>query len=99
MSVKKVKVKMKKDKAENTQAWNNPGSSYDNDKEEFSFDLNQKTGTDWALIHDGKTVFAIIEGTEKGVTETIHTIEEFKTEQECFDRIKDLGLIYNQPEK
>ena len=96
--IKKVKVKMKKDKAEKTQAWQNSGSSYSEETGELSFDLNQKTGTDWALIHDDKTALAVIEGSEKGFTETIHKIEEFETEQECLDQIKKLGLIYNPPE-
>ena len=94
----RVKGKMKKDKAEKKQVWNKTGSVYDDATEEFSFDMNEATGTGFRLVHDGKTTFAIIKGTEKSITHCVHNIEEFETEQECLDRIKELGLEYTEVE-
>jgi len=67
---------------------------YDETKKELAYTINKKTGAGFTLVHDKVTAFSIIEGTEKTETVSIHTMEEFKSEKECLDRIKDLGLIY-----
>lgn len=83
-----------KDKVEKSQAFKLGKAEY-KDKDKMDIDVNVKTGLDFALVHDGVTAFAVIEGTEKGVTETIHTIEEFKDIQGCIDRIEELELEWS----
>ena len=62
------------------------------------FTINKAKGENFRLVHDGKTAFTIIEGTDKNETSCVHKIEEFSTEQECLDRIKELGLKYTPPD-
>ena len=62
------------------------------------FTINKSTGKCFRLVYDSKTAFTIIEGTDKNETSCIHIIEEFKTKQECLDRIKKLGLKYTPPD-
>ncbi len=50
------------------------------------------TGKMFRLVHDGKKVMALIEGTDITRTSTMHEVEEFETEQLALNRIKDLGL-------
>ena len=71
---------------------------YDETKKELSYTINKKTGKGFVLVHDKVTAFSIIEGTEETETVSIHIMEEFDTEQECLDRIKELGLKYTPPE-
>lgn len=68
-------------------------SKYDKEKGKFEFKINTASGKTFRLIHDGKKVLALIPGTEDTVTSTLHPIEEFETEKQALDRIKDLGLI------
>ena len=56
--------------------------------------VKNMTGEMSRLVHDGKSVLAIIEGTDKTITTTIHDTEEFKTESESIDRISVLKLLY-----
>ena len=56
--------------------------------------VKNMTGEMSRLVHDGKSVLAIIEGTDKTITTTIHYTEEFKTESESIDRISVLKLRY-----
>ena len=58
--------------------------------------VNKASGGGFRLVHDGKKAF-IIEGDDKNITETIHAIEEFVTEQLALDRIKELKLDYEAP--
>ena len=62
------------------------------------FTINKAKGENFRFVHDSKTAFTIIEGTDKNETSCIHIIEEFATNQECLDRIKELGLKYDAPE-
>ena len=71
---------------------------YDETKKELAYTINKKTGKGFVLVHDKVTAFSIIEGTEETETVSIHIMEEFDTEQECLDRIKELGLKYTPPE-
>lgn len=80
-----------KDKVEKSLAFKLGKAEY-KDKDKMDIDVNVKTGLDFALVHDGVTAFAVIEGTESGVTETIHNIEEFKDLQACVYRIGELEL-------
>lgn len=74
---------------------NTDKASYDIETKEYIFTVNQATGTKFRLVYDGKTVIAIIEGTDKTITTTCHTIEEFDTEKQALARIKTLGLEYD----
>ena len=67
-------------------------SIYSGDK--LKFKVNKSTGKAFRLVHNGKDVFALIEGTDKSKTTTIYEVEEFKTEQEALTRISELGLKY-----
>ena len=99
MTVKITKEIIKnipEDKAKSKKVYNLIDSKYDKEQKQLEFSYNTATGKNFRLVHDGKTAFVIIEGTEKGATDTIHNIEEFKTEKECLDQIEKLGLIYNQ---
>jgi hypothetical protein len=50
----------------------------------------------WRLVHDSVWWYAWFQST--GYTTSIHTIEEFQTEQEGNDRIAELGLVpFNPP--
>ena len=60
----------------------------------LQFKVNKLTGKNFRLIHNDIDVYALIEGTVQSKTTTISKVEEFKTEQEAFDRIKELGLEY-----
>ena len=57
----------------------------------ISFTTNTATGENYLLIHDGKTC-SIIKPDKGIVTTTIYNIEEFKTEKDCLNRIKELKL-------
>jgi len=70
------------------------GTVYDKNKKELKFNVNTVSGKGFRLVHDFTSVISIVEGTEKTITQSIHTIEEFKTEKECFYRIKELKLLY-----
>ncbi len=70
--------------------------TFNKEKAELSFKVNNATGKALRLVHDGKTVIAIIEGTAKTITSTLHTIEEFATKKHAEDRIKELGLQYTK---
>jgi len=61
------------------------------------FTINKSTGKCFRLVHNKEIAF-IIEGTDKNETSSVHKIEEFSTEQECLDRIKELGLKYSPPD-
>ncbi len=62
------------------------------DGQEYPF--KNMTGAKWRLVHDTKKVLALIEGTEKTVTSTMHEVEEFETKQAALDRIEALNLEY-----
>lgn len=93
-TIKKVKLKLSKEKAEKTKVYKDGKATYDPVYAGISFDANEKTGPGFALVHDGTKAFAIIEGSEGSVTTSIHDIEEFTTRQGVLDRITDLGLKY-----
>jgi len=50
------------------------------------------TGKKFRLVHDTKNVIAVIEGTEKSTTHTIHEVEELETEKEVQNYIKQKVL-------
>ncbi len=62
------------------------------DGQEYPF--KNLTGAKWRLVHDTKKVLALIEGTDKTVTTTMHSVEEFDTRQAALDRIEALNLEY-----
>ena len=70
--------------------------TYDNEKTELSFKINNARGKAFRLVHNGKKVFALVDGSPQTVTSTLHTIEEFTTEKKAEDRIKELGLQYEK---
>ena len=80
-------------KVVDNEAFKKAGSVYNSVKEELSFKVNESTGVGWRLAHDGGKVLALIEGTKKSTTGTIHTLVEFATEKEALAEIKKLGLI------
>jgi len=86
-------------KASRLKAYNLADSKYNTDKKELEIMVNVATGKMFRLVHDGKTAFTIIEGTDKNQTACTHNIEEFETVQECLDQIKELGLQYNPQEE
>ena len=97
ISIKKETIKVIDEKeAQKKPVYDKVSSIYDKEKGELEFDYKTVTGKDWRLVHDGVKVHGLIEGGEKGETVTIHEVEEFATKQECLDRIKDLGLIYDE---
>ncbi len=59
------------------------------------------TGKGFRLIWAEKKVVALIEGTEKTVTSTatFRDVEEKIEKRTALDRITELGLEYNQPDK
>ena len=57
------------------------------------------TGENWRLIYNDKKVIAKIKGTKQSRTVTIHTVEEFASEEEALERIDTLGLIKDEIEK
>ena len=59
-------------------------------------DMYRHTGNKWRLVHDGKAVRCLIEGTDRSATSSKHTIEVFKSEKEALSRIKELGLKYEK---
>ncbi len=62
------------------------------DGQEYPF--KNLTGAKWRLVHNGEKVLALIEGTERTVTSTMHSVEEFDTRQAALDRIEALNLEY-----
>ena len=60
----------------------------------LQFKVNKLIGKKFRLVHNDINVYALIDGTEKSKTTTIFKAEDFKTEQEAFDRIEKLGLEY-----
>ncbi len=54
-----------------------------------------ETGKQWRLVHDNKTVMALIEGLQT-VTETVHDVLEFDTEDQAMKAIEALGLEYDE---
>ena len=59
-------------------------------------DIKNITGESWRLVYDGEKVIALIEGTSDSVTSTSaeNTVQEFNTEEEALDKIKELKLEY-----
>ncbi|GAG88242.1 unnamed protein product [marine sediment metagenome] len=57
-------------------------------------------GTQWRLIHDGKVVRALVEGSDDTVTTCQASLKviEFDTEKGCLDEVKRLGLEYKPEE-
>ena len=51
-------------------------------------------GKNFRLVHDGVMVLAIIDGTAKNVTTTIHSVAEFNTKGQAVSEIENLGLEY-----
>lgn len=49
----------------------------------------------WRLVHDGSTVISLFES--EGLTESIHSIFEAATEEECESQIDLLGLDFPAP--
>jgi len=78
--------------AETKAAFGSVGAVFD--KGELSFNINKASGKAWRLVHDGKNVITLIEGTDKDTTGTIHTIEEFSTEKLALKGIEAKKLIY-----
>lgn len=91
-SIKKVKIKIPRLKAEKLKIYKDGKATYSELTGEISFDAQQFDGTGFCLIHDGVTAFAI---TDEPVT-TIHVMEAYITLQEALDRIKALGLKYEE---
>jgi len=89
-----TKLKITEEEAKKTLVYK--AENYDKVKKEFTFTKNNATGKAFRLVHDGTKAF-IIEGTTENITTTIHAVEEFVTEQEALDRIKVLGLEYEEP--
>jgi len=56
--------------------------------------INQSRGNAWRLVHDRKQVITLIQGTDKDITSSMRTIEEFGTEGEALNKIERLGLKY-----
>ena len=92
------KLKISQAEAAKLVAYSNEDSIYDEGKGEFTFKANHASGKGFRLVYDDKKVLALIEGMDKTVTSTIYTVEEFATEKQALDRIKDLGLEY-EPEE
>ena len=61
---------------------------------ELTVKANQSTGKNFRLVHDGKVASVIVEGSDKTMTTSIHTIEEFSTEKLALARVEELGLEY-----
>ncbi len=59
----------------------------------LEYDVFNVTGAKWRLVHNGEKVLALIEGTEKSVTSTMHDVEELDTKQKALDRIEALDLV------
>lgn len=61
-----------------------------------TLDFMMYTASDKAyrLVYDKKKVCVIIEGTDKTVTSTRYTIEEYFSEKEALKRIENLSLNY-----
>ena len=67
-------------------------AAFDGVKGELTFKVNHASGKSFRLVHDDVKVVAVIEGMDKTITSTMHTIEEFDTEKAVADRIEALNL-------
>lgn len=93
-----VVYKIKKSEAEAMEmaAFTSRAASYDKEKGELSFTVNEAKGRAFRLVHDDKSGF-VIEGTGETITTSMHAIEEFDTEKKFLDRIEILNLEYDPP--
>jgi len=92
IKIKEKKLKIVREDAEKKAAFLKPEIEYRDG--EFVFKIKRITGAKWRLVHNNKSVFALIEGTEKTKTDTIHDVLEFDTKEDAQDEIKNLNLIY-----
>ena len=97
INVELFKTKCSQANAEKKPAYTKIGSVYD--KGELSFRVNVMTGKNFRLVHNGKSVLALVEGSTKHQTVTIYNTEECATRLEATERIKALGLIFVEPEE
>lgn len=99
MKIETFKIKISEAESIKTPAHTTKDAVYDKEKGELTFKAKRANGQAFRLVHDNKKVMALIAGTDKTVTSTIHEMEELATEKEALDRIKALGLEYNPPDK
>ena len=90
--------KIKKPEAEAMEmaAFTSRAASYDKEKGELSFTINEAKERAFRLVHDDKRAY-VIEGADETITTTMLAIEEFDTEREILDRIETLNLEYDPP--
>jgi hypothetical protein len=90
--------KIKKPEAEAMEmaAFTSRAASYDKEKGELSFTVNEAKEGTLRLVHDDKRAY-VIEGTDRTITTSMLAIEEFDTEKEILDRIETLNLEYDPP--
>ena len=78
--------------AEKHPAYLKEDSSYDKLTKTLTVREKRITGKGYRLVHDGKSVIALIDG--EGITWTLNQCDEFETEDLSLEAIKKLGLIY-----
>jgi hypothetical protein len=94
-----ITIKISEIDAKMMAAFTSKDASYDKQKEELTFVVENATQKAFRLVWEDKKYFALIEGTDKTITSTLHIIEEFETEEQALDRIEILGLEYDPPDK
>ena len=90
--VKNHTITISKSKAEKKAVFIFKDTIYNEQKNELSFKVRHVSEKYFRLVFSGMIVWAIVEGTAKTITSTLHSVEEFTTKQRVLDRIDELGL-------
>lgn len=93
---KRIIQKKSKEDVEKTQAFKLGKGNHKN-KNKLEYDMNIKTGAGWFFVIVGNEANGLTEMKEGQRFSSLYEIIEKNTEQECLDRIVELGLIYNKP--
>ena len=88
-----VTLKIPLSTAQNIEAYKH--GTYDNIKQELSFNVNHASKKKFRLVHDIKKAYVIVDGNEKNITSAIYDMKEFNTKEEALDKVEELGLEYD----
>ena len=88
-------IKISEIEAQKKAAYTSKEAVYDKAKGELVFVVENAKGKAFRLVHDGKKCFTLVEGSNLTITSSLHIIEEFATEEQALQRIKDLKLEYD----
>jgi hypothetical protein len=90
-------IKISEIEAKKKAAFTSKDASYDKQKEELTFIVENATQKAFRLVWEDTKWFTMVQGTDVTITSTLHIIEEFESNALALDRIDFLGLTKHVP--